>query len=240
MSSQHKAPLAAFLVVCIACVVVLVNAVRGEALTGFLLRPTQALVVSGARLAPEPAEVLDARADVVRSVVAAPKLVEHVVNGPTPERADRQPKRARPARSAAAAAPPAVAAAPVVTTPPAVPTPVPGKSATLPGHWFAQHPGRAEQAGPERGHGHASQRDERPDSPRHDQARAGRGQDSQPSVRPGAPAVTQPNHWSWSHGDDDSRRGHRYDDDSRHLWYGSDSRGHDYGHARQRHSSGWR
>ena len=82
MSSQHKAPLAAFFVVSIACIVVVVNALRSDALGGLFVRPTQ-VVVAGARLIPEPRDILATEAKVVArasaGIAAAPEVVDQVV-----------------------------------------------------------------------------------------------------------------------------------------------------------------
>lgn len=69
MSSQHKAPLAAFLVISIACIVVVVNALRSDALSGIFVTPTQ-VVVAGARLVPQPQEILSTEAKVVSHAAA--------------------------------------------------------------------------------------------------------------------------------------------------------------------------
>lgn len=77
MSSQHKAPLAAFLVVSIACIVVVVNALRSDALSGLFASPTQA-VVAGVRLVPQPQDILSAEAKIVVGATAGLKIVPDV------------------------------------------------------------------------------------------------------------------------------------------------------------------
>jgi hypothetical protein len=83
MSSQHKAPLAAFLVVSIACIVVVVNALRSDALSGIFANPSQA-VIAAARLVPAPEDILSTEARVVSRASAGlavtPKVAHEVVS----------------------------------------------------------------------------------------------------------------------------------------------------------------
>ncbi|MFI2706294.1 hypothetical protein ACH5WX_02010, partial [Nocardioides sp. CER28] len=84
MSSQHKAPLAAFLVVSVACIVVVVNALRSDAVSDFLGRHSQA-VVAGARLFPQPTDILSGEAHLVAGaktgLTVTPDVVKKVVTG---------------------------------------------------------------------------------------------------------------------------------------------------------------
>jgi len=134
MSSQHKAPLAAFFVVSIACIVVVVNALRSDAFTGIFVRPTQ-VVIAGARLVPAPQDILNAEAKVVTHARTALSVAHTVVDHPAragaaPTRHHRaqhstsgaaEPGRAHGAAQAAASAPAAVAVAPVVPAAPVAP-----------------------------------------------------------------------------------------------------------------------
>lgn len=61
MTSEQRAPLAAFVVLLIASVVVLANALRTDAVSGLFVAPAQS-VVAGAELAPAPQRVLSADA----------------------------------------------------------------------------------------------------------------------------------------------------------------------------------
>lgn len=67
MSSQHKAPLAAFLLVALACMVVLVNALRSDALGSLFVAPAQS-IVAGAELLPQPSFLLKAETTLVSKV----------------------------------------------------------------------------------------------------------------------------------------------------------------------------
>jgi hypothetical protein len=83
VSSQHKAPLAAFVVVSIACIVVVVNALHSDAsaITGFLKHPTQALVSRLPMMAKQQAPTSSAPHAVVKAkagLAAAPTVVEQV------------------------------------------------------------------------------------------------------------------------------------------------------------------
>jgi hypothetical protein len=87
VSSQHKGPLAAFVVVSLACVVVLVNALRSDAfISGIFTGPTQ-VVVAGARLVPAPHDVLAAEARVVTRAKVGLDAAPHVLD-PTSKGAD--------------------------------------------------------------------------------------------------------------------------------------------------------
>lgn len=186
MSSQHKAPLAAFLVVSIACIVVLVNAVRGDALTGLFEHPSQS-IVSGARLVPQPVEPLDGpldeSEDVSRSVVSGPTLAARVAakTGPAPV-APVSAALAPPAPQAATAAP--VALPVPVPVPVPVPAPVPAANERTDRHGHGRS-GREDKrvGGRERGeegtghrrhsHGHAWVRTPAPSD--QDRSRSSRG-----------------------------------------------------------------
>jgi hypothetical protein len=63
VSSQHKAPLAAFAVLTIACIVVVVSTLRAEGVPGFLQRPGQTLV-AGLHIQPSPRHVVEAPSQV--------------------------------------------------------------------------------------------------------------------------------------------------------------------------------
>ena len=95
MSSQHKAPLAAFVVVTIACIVVLANALHSDALTAFLRHPAQS-IVAGIRVAPAEAGGREAEVvgDAADAAPAAPRAetVEHAAPDPAPAVSDRPEK----------------------------------------------------------------------------------------------------------------------------------------------------
>jgi hypothetical protein len=116
MSSQHKAPLAAFVVVSIACLVVVVNALRSDALAGFFTSPTQA-VVAGARLIQQPDRLLSTEAEIgsraTAGLAAAPEAAQEVVPRAVRASSDRAPKHRHTAAAVVGAAQP-VAVAPVV------------------------------------------------------------------------------------------------------------------------------
>ncbi|SFC38020.1 hypothetical protein SAMN04487968_10622 [Nocardioides terrae] len=153
MSSQHKAPLAAFFVVSIACIVVVVNALRSDALAGIFVRPTQA-VIAGALLVPAPQDILSAEAKVVtkartalsvaRTVVDEPARVgaaeahRHQAGHATAGSAEVGTKHVVGSAQQATASAPAAAAAPVTAAAPAAPALVPVKHTTpgqtTPGH----------------------------------------------------------------------------------------------------------
>jgi hypothetical protein len=140
LSSQHKAPLAAFVIVSIACIVVVVNALRSDALSSFFANPTQ-VVVAGARLIPEPQDILAAEAagvaDATVGLAAAPHVARHVVSraaGPAVLPKPQHRHHRASSMTASTSAVPPVVPTPVVpiTAPglqPAAPSPVSGSSA---------------------------------------------------------------------------------------------------------------
>ncbi len=107
MSVDHKRPLLAFAVVTIACVVILVNAVRSEAFVS-LLRAETSHVVAGLGLAPadhRPAHRLE-REPEAALLVDAPEVVAPVQHRTGPRPAGHRPRsaaRRRDARASGAA-----------------------------------------------------------------------------------------------------------------------------------------
>jgi hypothetical protein len=213
VSSQHKAPLAAFLVVSIACIVVVVNALRSDALSGIFIRPTQA-VVAGARLIPAPHDILSVEAEIVSRASGAlsvtPSVVHRVVNEPVGAKA---PAPHRKARHTAAAADPvtatqgnaatqgtaaAQASAPVIAPSstgsvkhpapsshaPAVSSPAPALSA--PSHVASSGKGKG------LGLGHSGVK--------HDHGRGAHTQQHGPAVRPGKSASSSLSFGNYSYG----------------------------------------
>lgn len=135
MSSQHKAPLAAFFVVSIACIVVVVNALRSDALSGLFVNPTQ-VVVASTRLIPKPQDILAAETAVISGarvgLAAAPHVVRHVVSHAADPAALDKPKQHRHHRAASMTA--STSAVPTLASTPAViaTAPEPQQVATSP------------------------------------------------------------------------------------------------------------
>lgn len=163
MSSQHKAPLAAFVVVSIACIVVVFNAVRSDAFSAFMERQTQALVKS-LPMTPEPKHVAPARA--AAEPEAAPDAAPAPVRTVSSEESSASPAAHQPkkphragtgtagtqvvgtASSAPAAASAPVAAAPVIATPVIAAAPVVAAAPSAPTHTGATQPWRGPSAQP--------------------------------------------------------------------------------------------